>query len=99
EATPTVSVDVTVRDRNGAPEGLSFTKTFTFNVLDRDDYFYGTADADTLTGQAGRNLIYGFAGDDVLTGANAVDTIDGGDGNDQLFGLGGNDALEGSLGN
>ena len=98
ETTPTVSVDVTVRDRNGAPEGLSYTKTFTFNVLDRDDYFYGTAGADTITGQAGRNLIYGFGGNDVLTGANAADTLDGGDGADQLFGLGGDDTLDGGLG-
>ncbi len=99
EAGTTVSFDVTVRDRNGAPEGLTFTKTFTFNVLDQDDYFYGTAGADTLTGQAGRNLLYGFGGNDVLTGGNANDHIDGGDGVDQLFGLGGNDVLEGFLGN
>jgi Ca2+-binding RTX toxin-like protein len=98
EAGSTVSFDVTVRDRNGAPEGLTFTKTFTFNVLDQDDYFYGTAGNDTLTGQAGRNLLYGFGGNDVLTGGNAVDTLDGGDGADQLFGLGGNDVLEGFLG-
>jgi Ca2+-binding RTX toxin-like protein len=95
EAGTTVSVDVTVRDRNGAPQGLTFTRTFTFNVLDGDDYFYGTAGNDTLTGQAGRNLIYGQGGDDTLTGANVVDTLDGGDGADQLFGLGGDDTLDG----
>lgn len=98
EATPSVTVNVTVRDRNGAPEGLSFTRTFTFNVLDRDDYFYGTSAADTITGQTGRNLIYGFGGNDVLTGANAVDTIEGGDGADQLFGLGADDTLDGGIG-
>ncbi len=98
EAEQSVTLELTVRDRAGAPAGLSFTKTFTFNVIDKDDYFYGTAGADTLTGQSGRNIILGFGGDDVLTGGNAVDTIDGGDGADQLFGLDGNDSLDGSLG-
>lgn len=96
EATPTVSVAVTVTDRNGA--GLSFTRNFTFSVLDRDDYFYGTVGNDTLTGQAGRNLMYGYGGNDTLTGANANDDIEGGDGADQLSGLGGNDVLLGGLG-
>ncbi len=98
EAEQSVTLELTVRDRAGAPEGLTFTKTFTFNVIDKDDYFYGTAGADTLTGQSGRNIMFGFGGDDVLTGGNAVDTIDGGDGADQLFGLDGNDSLDGSLG-
>ncbi len=34
EATPTVSVDVTVRDLAGGAGSLSYTKTFVFNVLD-----------------------------------------------------------------
>jgi Ca2+-binding RTX toxin-like protein len=98
EAEQSVTLELTVRDRAGAPTGLSFTKNFTFNVIDLDDYFYGTVGADTLTGQSGRNIMFGFGGDDVLTGGNAVDTIDGGDGADQLFGLGGNDTLDGNLG-
>jgi Ca2+-binding RTX toxin-like protein len=98
EAAATVSVAVTVTDRNGAPGGLSFTRNFTFDVLDRDDYFYGDNGDDTLTGQAGRNLMYGFGGGDTLTGAGAGDVLDGGDGTDELYGLGGNDVLEGGLG-
>jgi Ca2+-binding RTX toxin-like protein len=98
ETTPTVSVDVTATDRNGGAGGLSFTKTFTFAVQDRDDYFYGTSGADTITGTAGRNLIYGFGGDDTLTGAGANDVLDGGDGIDHLAGAGGNDSLDGGLG-
>lgn len=96
EAATTVTVAVTATDRNGV--GLSYTRNFTFNVLDRDDYFYGTAGNDTITGQAGRNLIYGQGGNDVLNGANANDDLDGGDGADDLFGLGGNDVLRGGLG-
>lgn len=96
EASPTVTVAVTVTDRNGA--GLSFTRNFTFSVLNRDDYFYGTAGNDTITGQAGRNLIYGQGGNDTLTGANANDDLDGGDGVDNLFGQGGTDTLLGGLG-
>jgi len=99
ETSPTVSIDVTVTDRNGGPGGLSFTKTFTFAVLDRDDYFYGGAENDTITGTAGRNLIYGFGGNDTLTGAGAADVVDGGDGEDVLFGAGGDDELDGGLGN
>ncbi|MGH8238117.1 MAG: Ig-like domain-containing protein, partial [Steroidobacteraceae bacterium] len=96
EAGPTVTVAVTATDRNGA--GLSFTRNFTITVVDRDDYFYGTAGNDTITGQAGRNLIYGQGGNDTLTGANANDDIDGGDGADNLFGQGGTDTLLGGLG-
>ena len=96
ETETSVSINITVTDRNGA--GLSFIKSFSFNVLDRDDYFYGTNAADTIVGQAGRNLIYGQGGNDVLTGANANDVLEGGDGADQLSGLGGDDVLEGGLG-
>jgi Ca2+-binding RTX toxin-like protein len=98
EAGTTVSVDVTVRDRNGVAAGLTFTRTFSFTVLDRDDYFYGTSGNDTITGTAGRNLIYGQGGSDTLTGAGANDTLEGGDGNDTLSGLGGLDTLVGGLG-
>jgi Ca2+-binding RTX toxin-like protein len=98
EAGTTVSVDVTVRDRNGSASGLTYTRTFTFTVLDRDDYFYGTSGNDTITGTAGRNLIYGQGGNDTLTGAAANDQIEGGDGDDTLSGLGGLDTLVGGLG-
>jgi Ca2+-binding RTX toxin-like protein len=97
ETATSVSVDITVTDRNGA--GLSFTRPFTFQVLDRDDHFIGTAGADTLVGTAGRNLLFGFNGDDTLTGAGANDSIEGGDGADVLRGLAGNDLLDGGLGN
>lgn len=96
EAATSVTVAVTATDRNGA--GLSYVKNFTFNVLDGDDYFYGTAGADALTGQAGRNLIYGYGGNDTLNGAAADDVLDGGDGIDALNGGGGNDSLTGGLG-
>lgn len=96
EFATTLSVNVTATDRDGA--GLSVVRGFTFNVNNRDDYFYGTAGGDNITGTAGQNLIYGQGGNDILTGANANDVIDGGDGADQLNGLGGNDTLEGVFG-
>jgi len=40
--TPTITVTVSARDRNGATSGISVSKQFTSIVLDRDDYFYGT---------------------------------------------------------
>lgn len=98
EAGTSISVNVTVKDRNGAASGLAFTRQFTFTLADQDDYFYGTAGVDTITGTAGRNLIYGQGGNDTLTGANANDVLDGGDGADNLSGLGGNDTLTGGLG-
>jgi Ca2+-binding RTX toxin-like protein len=97
ETTPTISLDVTVKDRNGA--GLAFTRSFTFTVLNRDDYFYGTSTGEAITGTAGVNRIFGAGGNDTLTGAGNNDVIEGGDGADQLFGLAGADSLAGGLGN
>jgi Ca2+-binding RTX toxin-like protein len=92
------SVDVEVVATDGYGAGLGFAKTFTFAVLNADDYFYGSVGADVLTGQAGRNIMSGFVGNDTITGAGANDSLDGGDGADQLFGLGGDDELQGGLG-
>ena len=96
ETATSASVTVTSTDRNGA--GLAVARTFTFSVNDRDDYFYGTAGVDNITGTAGRSLIYGNGGNDTLTGLNANDLLDGGDGNDTLTGGGGNDSLYGQIG-
>ncbi|MGL4397420.1 MAG: M10 family metallopeptidase C-terminal domain-containing protein [Hyphomicrobium sp.] len=48
----------------------------------------GTADRDTLVGQAGDNWIFAGAGDDTITGSAARDWIEGGAGADTLIGGG-----------
>jgi len=97
EAGTTVSVTVTATDRGGAGFGVS--SVLVFNVGNRDDYLYGTASGESLTGQANRDIIYGYAGADVISGGNGNDDLYGGDGNDQLRGDSGDDVLWGELGN
>jgi Ca2+-binding RTX toxin-like protein len=105
EATPTVQVLVTAIDRNG--QGLSYSKSLTFNVKDVSDIFYGTAANDTLTGSTGADQIYGYdgndtlignAGDDLMDGGNGDDVLTAGDGNDTLLGGSGADTLDGGNG-
>lgn len=69
---------------------------------------YGTQLADTITGNASRNLIDGGAGndwidggtgDDAIYGGTGVDTLYGGDGNDLVDGGSDNDTIYGGAGN
>ena len=56
--------------------------------------YYGTSEAETLTGTAGstdRNLLLGFGGGDTLTGGDGIDTLIGGAGDDILEGGAGAD--------
>ncbi len=113
ETSPTISVDVTVKDRGGASGALSFTRSLTFALADRDDILIGTAGMDTLTGQdarggqggrdilrggGGADLLLGLSGNDDLHGGDGSDTLDGGDGDDKLYGELGNDSLSGGSG-
>jgi Ca2+-binding RTX toxin-like protein len=59
---------------------------------------YGTAFADTLTGNELSNELRGQAGDDVLSGAAGDDYLFGGDGSDTVNGGAGNDLLDGGSG-
>ncbi|MDH5822291.1 cadherin domain-containing protein [Luteimonas sp. RD2P54] len=96
EAGATVPVDVTVTDRGGS--GLGYTRTLTFAVNDKDDYLYGTAGADTLSGQGNRDIIYGYGGFDILSGGGGNDDVYGGDDVDVVMGGDGDDRLWGELG-
>jgi Ca2+-binding RTX toxin-like protein len=58
----------------------------------------GSAYADVLTGDEGRNVLSGGGGADSLNGAEGDDTLAGGDGNDRLFGGRGADELRGGDG-
>lgn len=69
--------------------------------------FYGSAQADLISGDSGNNTIYGGdggdslsgnGGDDVIHGEQDDDTLNGGAGNDQLFGGYGNDQITGGQG-
>jgi Ca2+-binding RTX toxin-like protein len=98
ETTPTVSVKVIVTDRAGAQGGLTASRTFTFNVQDRDDYIYGSINADVLNGAAGRDIIDGGSGNDVIDGKAGTDLLKGAGGDDKLYGGDGDDTLDGDVG-
>ena len=96
ETEPTVSVNVTATDLNGA--GLSLAQSFTISVNDLVDIVNGTAGADSLAGEQGVDHIFGYGGDDILTGGGGDDQLDGDAGADRLEGGAGNDSLSGGAG-
>ncbi|MEZ5996460.1 MAG: cadherin domain-containing protein [Hyphomonadaceae bacterium] len=107
ETEPTLAVTVTVSDLDGGPGALSFSRSFTFALSDRDDIVIGATADETLTGQSGRDRLYGMLGDDTLIGGLGdddlygdvgADTLDGGDGDDLLDGGAGDDVLSGGAG-
>lgn len=104
ETKQTVDVKVTITDRAGlnGPNGekpFTLSRTFTFDVHDRDDYIYGGDGNDTRNGAAGRDIIDGRSGDDTLNGLGGNDLLLGGGGNDFLYGGDGVDTLDGDVGN
>ncbi len=60
---------------------------------------FGTARADSLVGEEGRDLIFGYQGDDTLAAFGGNDTLYGGAGNDRLDVYLGNNLLYGGKGN
>jgi Ca2+-binding RTX toxin-like protein len=54
--------------------------------------YYGTNQADTLTGDTGSNLLYGLGGADAISGQGGNDTMGGGAGADSIDGGGGVDS-------
>jgi Ca2+-binding RTX toxin-like protein len=63
-----------------------------------DDTLTGSADADTITGGDGSDIISGETGNDTLSGGADADSISGGDGNDVVDGNDGNDTVLGDAG-
>ncbi|MEP3428681.1 MAG: M10 family metallopeptidase C-terminal domain-containing protein, partial [Roseibium sp.] len=59
---------------------------------------FGSAFADTITGDDANNQLYGYNGNDTLRGGGGADTLNGGSGNDQLYGSDGNDQISGGAG-
>lgn len=60
---------------------------------------FGTAIADSLVGEQGRDAIFGYQGDDTLAAYGGNDTLYGGTGNDRLDAYLGNNLLYGGKGN
>jgi Ca2+-binding RTX toxin-like protein len=60
---------------------------------------FGTAIADSLVGEQGRDAIFGYQGDDTLAAYGGNDTLYGGTGNDRLDAYLGNNLLFGGKGN
>ena len=63
-----------------------------------DDTITGSDGPDTITGSAGRDIIYGMDGDDRLAGSGGHDILVGMNGRDRLYGDAGNDQLKGGGG-
>lgn len=63
------------------------------DVVSGFEHVYGSDFADTITGDAGRNILFGYAGDDILIGLAGDDVIRGGLGADTMEGGDGIDWL------
>jgi Ca2+-binding RTX toxin-like protein len=63
-----------------------------------DNFIYGGAGNDTLSGLDGNDTLYGNDGNDKLSGGNGSDTLYGGSGNDSLDGGAGADVMYGGTG-
>ena len=78
--------------------GAQDTHTGGLDTLISIENVIGTDFDDTLTGNAGANLLNGGAGNDKLDGGAGDDVLIGGAGNDVLIGGAGNDSLSGGVG-
>ncbi|MFG0805410.1 calcium-binding protein [Pseudomonas fluvialis] len=75
-------------------------ESFMEYLLSGNDTITGTSkEQNYLYGGAGNDLITGNKGNDYLNGGEGNDTLKGGAGNDVLFGGSGNDSLDGGAGN
>ncbi len=64
-----------------------------------NDFFFGDANSNNLSGGNGNDFIYGRAGNDTLNGDGGIDHLYGQNGDDTLVGGEGNDFLQGGAGN
>ncbi|WP_453912164.1 calcium-binding protein [Vogesella fluminis] len=74
--------------------GPSFKTSSTLN-----DLVFGSASAETISGQAGDDIVFGASGNDTLNGDAGNDRLYGGADSDTLSGGDGNDRLDGGVGN
>ena len=64
-----------------------------------DDKLYGSAQKDTIKGDAGNDTVAGRQGNDTLYGGAGKDKLVGDDGDDKISGDSGNDTIRGGSGN
>jgi uncharacterized repeat protein (TIGR01451 family) len=84
-----VGINVATATSTGTATGGAGTDHFTPSTIEA---YYGTAQADTLTGDTGANLLYGLGGADAISGGGGNDTMGGGAGADSIDGGGGVDS-------
>lgn len=61
------------------------------DVISGFEHVYASEFADTVTGNAGKNILFGYGGNDVLSGEGGDDVIQGGEGADTMAGGEGSD--------
>ncbi|MEH2326844.1 MAG: calcium-binding protein [Nostoc sp.] len=98
QSLPGVSVTVNLEAKTISANNVPSSGTLTFNVVNFDDFF-GTNEADTITGDSQDNRLVGGLGNDSIIGGLGNDSIIGGLGNDTIFGGEGNDTIIGGEGN
>jgi Ca2+-binding RTX toxin-like protein len=79
--------------------GSTITSSVALTAADFQFIFYGTSEADVLTGGVGDDELFGLKGNDSLNGEVGSDYLSGGEGDDTIIGEDGNDALFGEAGN
>lgn len=97
---PALSRDGRDHVRIDADGTQSWEDWFNLGDADFDDVVLRIipAEAVSLVGASGADLLFGGLGADSLDGGNGADLLDGGDGDDTLFGGGGDDSLDGGTG-
>jgi serine protease AprX len=84
-----VNINLVAGTATGTTTGGAGSDHFTASTFEA---YYGTNQADTLTGDTGSNLLYGLGGADSISGAGGNDTMGGGAGADSIDGGGGVDS-------
>ncbi len=98
-ATAAVVVDLTRPSANtGDAQGDVYFGIEEFQLGNFNDRFFGSAEADRVSGLSGNDLLDGRGGNDWLSGGAGNDTLLGGEGSDTLIGGAGADRLDGGAG-
>jgi uncharacterized repeat protein (TIGR01451 family) len=84
-----VNINLVGGTATGTTTGGAGSDHFTASTFEA---YYGTNQADTLTGDTGSNLLYGLGGADAISGGGGNDTMGGGAGADSIDGGGGVDS-------
>ncbi len=94
EMTSGVNVDLAAGTASGSWRSAAFN-----HRISSIEEIWGSAFADTLSGDGGANTLSGGDGADALSGLGGNDVLRGGGGDDVLYGSSGDDSLYGGTGN